>query len=136
MGHHCQLRADGVSGPAEAKLYSLASAGPHTPYMGKGNKGGERKVPGALLRTKRYNSMGTPLYLQDQESVVMHRLIYEWSQARGSPRRVAKIRLVDTSDGGKSPSGFSLEPPHSAARHLTSQHDLNNLNPVSGISSS
>ena len=60
----------------------------------------ERKVQGALLRTKRYNSMGTPLYLQDEKSVVMHRLIYKWSQARGSLRRVAKIRLVDTSDGG------------------------------------
>ena len=27
---------------------------------------GERKVPGALFRTKDNNSMGTPLYLQDQ----------------------------------------------------------------------
>ena len=97
---------------------------------------GERKVPAALLRTKRYNSKGTPLYLQDQKSVVMHRLIYKWSQARGTLRRVAKIRLVNTSDGGKSPSGFSLDPPKSAARHLTSRHDLNNLNPVSGIRSS
>ena len=104
--------------------------------MGKGKNGGERKVPGALLRTERYNSMGTPLYTQDQKSVVMHRLIYQWYQARGSLRRVAKIRPVDTSDGGKSPSGFSLDPPYSAARHLTSRHDLNNLNPVSGIRSS
>ena len=99
-------------------------------------KGGERKVPEALLRTKRYNSMGTPLYLQDQEWVIMHRLIYKWSQARGSLRLVPKIRLVDTSDGEKSPSGFSLDPPHSAALQLTSRHDLNNLNPVSGIRSS
>ena len=123
MGNHCQLRTGVVSGPAEAKLW------------GKGIKG-ERKVPGALLRTKRYNSMGTPPCLQNQKSVVMHRLIYQWSQARGSLRRVPKIRLVDTSDGGKSPSGFSLDPPHSAARHLTSRHDLNHINPVSGIKSS
>ena len=80
--------------------------------------------------------MGTPLYLQDQESVVMHRLIYHWSQARGSLRRVAKIRLVDTSDVGKSPSDFSLNPPHSPVRHLTSRHGLNNLNPDSVIRSS
>ena len=65
MGNHCQLRADDVSGPAEAKLW------------GKGRKGDERKVPGALLRTKGYNSMGTPLYLQDQKSEVIHRLIYK-----------------------------------------------------------
>ena len=80
--------------------------------------------------------METPLCLQEQKSVVMHRLIYKWSQARGSLRRVAKIRLLDTSDGGKSPSGFGLDPPHRAARHLTSRHDLNNLNPVSGVRSS
>ena len=47
-----------------------------------------------------------------------------------------KIRLLDTTNGEKSPSGLSLDPPHSAARHLTSRHDLNNLNPVSGIGSS
>ena len=43
---------------------------------------GEREVPGALLRTKRYNSVGTPLYLQNRKSGIMHRLIYKWSQAR------------------------------------------------------
>ena len=75
--------------------------------------------------------MGTPPCLQNQKSVVMHRLIYKWSQARGSLRLVPKIRLVDISIGEKSPSGFSLDPPHSAARHLTPRHDLNNLNPVS-----
>ena len=79
MGNHCQLRTDVVSGPAQAKLW------------GKGRKGGERKVPGALLRTKRYNSMETPLYLQNQKSVVMHRLIYKWSQDSGSLRRVPKM---------------------------------------------
>ena len=66
----------------------------------------------------------------------MHRLLYKWSQARGSLRRVARIRLLDTSDGGKSRSGFSLDPPHNAARNLTSRHDLNNLTPVSGVRSS
>ena len=40
MGNHYQLRADGVSGPAEAKLWERG-------------EGDERKVPGALLRTKR-----------------------------------------------------------------------------------
>ena len=71
-----------------------------------------------------------PLAFQDHKSVLMHRLIYQLSQARDSLRRVAKIRLVNTSDCGKSPSGFNLDPPRSAARHLTSRHDLNNLNPV------
>ena len=36
---------------------------------------GERKVPGALIRTKGNNPMGTLLCPQDQNSVVMHRLI-------------------------------------------------------------
>ena len=50
--------------------------------------------------------------------------------------RVAKKRLVDTSDGGKFPSGFSLDPPRSAGRHLTTRYDLNSLNPDSGVRSS
>ena len=82
------------------------------------------------------NSKGTPPCLQNQTSVVMRRLIYQWSQTRGSLRRIAKTRLVDNSDGGKSPSGFRLDPPRSAAGHLTLRLDLNNLNPVSGVRSS
>ena len=57
----------------ENLLYSSCA----TQTMGKGKKGGERKVPGALLRTKRNNSMGTPVYHEDQKSMVMHRLIYQ-----------------------------------------------------------
>ena len=38
----------------------------------------------------------------------MHRVIYLVPQAWGSLRRVAKIGLVDTSNGEKSPSGFRL----------------------------
>ena len=68
--------------------------------------------------------------------MIMHRLIYQWSPARGSLSRVAKFRLLDTSDGEKSPAGFNLDPPRSSARHLTSLHDLNNLNPVIGVRSS
>ena len=46
------------------------------PNYGEREERGERKVPGALLRTKDKNSMGTPRCPQDQNSVVMHRLIY------------------------------------------------------------
>ena len=99
-------------------------------------KGMKGQFQGLYSEQKDNNSMGTPPCLQDQKSVVMHRLIYKWSHARGSLSWVAKIRLLDTSDGGKSPSGFSLDPPHNAARNLTSRHDLNNLNPVSGVRSS
>ena len=66
-------------------------------------------------------------------SVAMHRLLYQFSQASGVLRRVPKIRVVDTSDGGKSPSGSDLDAQFSAARHLTSRNDLNNLNPVSSV---
>ena len=78
--------------------------------------------------------MGTPPCLSGPE-FGGHATTYI-PMARGSPGRIAKIRLVDTNDGGKSPSDFRLDLPHSAARHIASQHNLNNLNPVSGVSSS
>ena len=46
------------------------------PNYGEREERDERKVPGALLRTKDKNSIVTPLCPQDQKSVVMHRLIY------------------------------------------------------------